>query len=144
MPGNSCCGNLPNAIPIRSAFQAEQRLSQIPEVTSTLTQIGGQTRAFRGGSVGEANVAQVQVTVESDRPTREFFPAMREAMALIPDADVTVTMDRAVLDNINLFQTTIEDAVADGSAKVNGDAAKFGEFLAMLDTFELYFNIVAP
>ncbi len=75
-----------------AAARAEALLSEIPEISSTLTQIGGQTRGFRGGSVGEVNVAQIQITVESEQPTRALFPALRQRMAAIPDADVTVTL----------------------------------------------------
>jgi len=75
-----------------AAARAESMLSDIPEITSTLTQVGGQSRAFRGGSVGEVTVAQIQVTVESEQPTRALFPTLRERMAVIPDADVTVTL----------------------------------------------------
>ena len=60
------------------------------------------------------------------------------------NADVSVTMDRAVLDDINLRVTTIEEAVASGNVQISGDANKFNQFLALLDTFELYFNIVTP
>jgi len=75
-----------------AAARAEGMLSDIPEITSTLTQVGGQSRAFRGGSVGEVTVAQIQVTVESEQPTRALFSTLRERMAVIPDADVTVTL----------------------------------------------------
>ncbi|MBW2242024.1 MAG: MBL fold metallo-hydrolase [Deltaproteobacteria bacterium] len=59
-------------------------------------------------------------------------------------ADATVTLDRAVLDEINLGETTFDQAVSDGKAKVEGNSAKFGEFLALLDRFEFWFNIVTP
>lgn len=60
------------------------------------------------------------------------------------EADATVTLDRAVLDDINLGQTTMMDAIADGSVTVDGDQAKVDEFLGLLDTFEFWFNIVTP
>ena len=63
---------------------------------------------------------------------------------LTPDADVTVTLDRSVLDEINLGNITFDEAVASGDATVEGSADTFREFLGMLDTFELYFNIVTP
>ncbi|MGD8727044.1 MAG: efflux RND transporter permease subunit, partial [Gemmatimonadales bacterium] len=77
------------------AARAEHLLSDVPEITSTLSQVGGQSRGFGSGSVGEVNVAQVQVTVESELPTRAFFPALRERMAAIPDADVTVSLTQS-------------------------------------------------
>jgi alkyl sulfatase BDS1-like metallo-beta-lactamase superfamily hydrolase len=63
---------------------------------------------------------------------------------LTDGADVSVTMDRALLDKINLGETTVDAAVADGSVGVEGDAAKFGQFISLLDSFELYYNIVTP
>jgi len=78
----------------RAAELAEIALGEIPEVASTLTQIGGGSSGF--GASGEVNVAQIQVTVESDRPTWDLLPPMRERMAAIPDADVTVTLTESM------------------------------------------------
>lgn len=88
----------PGTPPERSsqvAARAESLLADIPEITSTLTHIGGQSRSFGGGSVSEVNVAQIQVTVESDLPTTDFIPQFRERMAEIPDADVTVALTQS-------------------------------------------------
>jgi HAE1 family hydrophobic/amphiphilic exporter-1 len=74
----------------RAAAMAETALREIPEVTTTLTQIGGSSSGF--GAAGEVNVAQIQVTIESDRPTWDLIPPIREKMATIPDADVTVAL----------------------------------------------------
>ena len=60
------------------------------------------------------------------------------------NADATVTLDRASLDNIMLGETTLDKAVADGKVKVTGDSAKLGQLVSMLDTFEFWFNIVTP
>jgi alkyl sulfatase BDS1-like metallo-beta-lactamase superfamily hydrolase len=60
------------------------------------------------------------------------------------DADATVTLDRAVLDNINLGQVTMMDAISDGSVSVDGDQTKVETFVGLLDTFEFWFNIVTP
>jgi HAE1 family hydrophobic/amphiphilic exporter-1 len=79
-----------------AAAMAEAALAEIPEITSVLTQIGGRARGFRGSSVGEVNVAQIQVTVESKLPTEEILPVIREKMAAIPDADVTVALTESV------------------------------------------------
>jgi len=58
--------------------------------------------------------------------------------------DATVILNRTVLDDINLVQTTIDQAITDGKAKIDGNADKFKEFLSLLDTFEFWFNIVTP
>jgi alkyl sulfatase BDS1-like metallo-beta-lactamase superfamily hydrolase len=59
-------------------------------------------------------------------------------------ADAAVTLDRTVLDSINLGQTSIDQAITEGQVMIDGDSAKFGEFIALLDTFEFWFNIVTP
>ncbi len=91
---------LPPGTPVErtseAAAMAEAAIGEIPEVASVLTQIGGQGRAFRGGSVGEVNVAQIQVTVESELPTEDIIPLIREKAALVPDADVTVNLTESV------------------------------------------------
>jgi HAE1 family hydrophobic/amphiphilic exporter-1 len=79
----------------RTAEAAEAALRDFPEITSILTQIGGASGAFMGGSAGDVNVARLQVTVESDQPTQAIFPRIRETMAMIPDADVTVTLTQS-------------------------------------------------
>jgi len=73
------------------AARAESLLVQVPEVGSTLIQIGGAGRGFAVGQ-GTANVAQIQVTIDSDEPTAAILPRLRELMAAIPDADVTVVV----------------------------------------------------
>lgn len=60
------------------------------------------------------------------------------------EADATVTLDRTVLDGINLGQTTMMDAIAGGSATVGGDAQKVEDVAGLLDTFEVWLNIVKP
>jgi alkyl sulfatase BDS1-like metallo-beta-lactamase superfamily hydrolase len=59
-------------------------------------------------------------------------------------ADATVVIPRATLDDINLRQTTIEKAIESGAVQLAGDASMFGEFIALLDVFDVYFNIVTP
>ena len=60
------------------------------------------------------------------------------------DADATVTMDRAVLDSINLGQTTIADAMLEGTVDVEGNPLKLVEFLGLIDRFDPWFNVVTP
>jgi alkyl sulfatase BDS1-like metallo-beta-lactamase superfamily hydrolase len=59
-------------------------------------------------------------------------------------ADATVTMDRAVLDDINLGVVTLDQVVADGGVTVEGDAEKAREFVGLLDSFDFWFEIVRP
>ncbi|KPK82048.1 MAG: hypothetical protein AMS25_03985 [Gemmatimonas sp. SM23_52] len=77
------------------AARADSLLSEMPEVSSTLVRIGGSGRRFGRTSTG-VNVAEIQVTVESDLPTEALLPSMRERMAAIPDAEVTVVMSETM------------------------------------------------
>ena len=60
------------------------------------------------------------------------------------DADATVTIDRALLDRINLGQTTIMEAMQDGNVTVDGNPLKLVEFLGLIDRFDPWFNVVTP
>lgn len=59
-------------------------------------------------------------------------------------ANATVTLDRAILDQINLGETTLMGAIESGSASVDGDVQKVEDFVGLLDTFEFWFDIVTP
>ncbi|ADU34375.1 alkyl/aryl-sulfatase [Variovorax paradoxus] len=59
-------------------------------------------------------------------------------------ADATVTLSRATLDAITLKETSFPAAVLTGKVKIDGDRAKLGELMAMLDTFEPMFPVVEP
>jgi HAE1 family hydrophobic/amphiphilic exporter-1 len=86
---------LPPGTPIERtaevARRAEYFLQEIPEVTDLLTTIGG-----GGGGMfsmgGDVNQVSIQATVESDLPTEGFLPRFRELLAVLPDAEVTVTL----------------------------------------------------
>jgi alkyl sulfatase BDS1-like metallo-beta-lactamase superfamily hydrolase len=61
-----------------------------------------------------------------------------------PNADATLTLTRATLNDINLGKIAFEKEIAAGHIVVNGDGRKFGELMGMLDTFKGDFNIVTP
>ena len=61
-----------------------------------------------------------------------------------PQADVSLTMDKATLNAIQLKEITLEKAVADGKLKISGNPAVFEDFMASLDNFNFWFNIVTP
>jgi alkyl sulfatase BDS1-like metallo-beta-lactamase superfamily hydrolase len=63
---------------------------------------------------------------------------------LAPDADLSVTLTRAALDNITLGESTFEDEVAAGAIALDGDEALLAELIAMLDTFTPDFPMVTP
>lgn len=61
-----------------------------------------------------------------------------------PQADVSVTMSKAVLDRISLRQLDFATAIKQGDIKLDGDAQRFKAMLGMLVSFEPSFNIVTP
>ncbi len=60
------------------------------------------------------------------------------------NADCTVTLTRQVLNEIIVGKTDLPGKLASGEIKVDGDKAKLGELLSLMDKFDLWFNIVTP
>jgi alkyl sulfatase BDS1-like metallo-beta-lactamase superfamily hydrolase len=48
------------------------------------------------------------------------------------------------MNEIQLGQMTLEEAIDSGAIKLKGDKAVVTNFFAMLDNFEYWFNIVTP
>jgi len=65
-----------------------------------------------------------------------------ERPAVNPDA--SLTMNKSVLDDIQLGTTTLDAAIAKGDIKVEGDKGKVKEFFSLLDVYPFWFNIVTP
>ncbi|MFO6421950.1 alkyl/aryl-sulfatase [Motilimonas sp. KMU-193] len=63
---------------------------------------------------------------------------------VIDKPSVGLTLTKAKLDEIQLGQTTMEQAVVAGDVKIEGDAKVFEDFVGMLDNFNFWFNIVTP
>ncbi len=59
-----------------------------------------------------------------------------------PDAALTLT--RATLNDILLQQATMQDKIASGEVKLEGDPGKLAELFGLMDDFEPWFNIVTP
>jgi len=66
------------------------------------------------------------------------------ADAQTDNADVTLTLARATLDEISLQKTNFAEALNSGRIAVAGDAAKLTGLLDMLDTFAPDFPVVEP
>lgn len=79
---------------------------------------------------------QYAVTIENG--------VLNHAPALEPGADATLTIAKRELDKIQLKQLTMQQALAAGTARLDGRAAAFGELMALLDDFPFWFNIVTP
>lgn len=58
--------------------------------------------------------------------------------------DVTLTLSKQTLDDIQLGQGTLEQKIASGEIKVQGDQQTFSDFVGLLDKFNFWFNIVTP
>jgi len=61
-----------------------------------------------------------------------------------PQADASVTMDRATLDAISLQRLTFPEALQAGRLQVQGRPAALLELLGMVDRFERMFAVVGP
>ena len=59
-------------------------------------------------------------------------------------ADASLTMTRSALNEIALGEATLAEKLAAGEANIDGNPEKLAEFLALLDAFEFWFNIVTP
>ncbi|MED5812744.1 alkyl sulfatase dimerization domain-containing protein [Mycolicibacterium sp. 050232] len=66
------------------------------------------------------------------------------APAPVPNANVTVTLDKATLDDIQLGNVKLEDAISQNKVTIDGNRGSFDEFMGLLDTFPFWFNIVTP
>ena len=60
------------------------------------------------------------------------------------DADATLTLTRATLDEISLRKTTFASALQSGQIAIAGKKEKLAELLAMLDDFPIRFAVVEP
>ncbi|ABI40131.1 beta-lactamase domain protein [Shewanella sp. MR-4] len=58
--------------------------------------------------------------------------------------NVTLTLKKSVLDDVQLGNITLEKAIANGDIQLNGDKEVFKDFVGMLDNFNFWFNIVTP
>lgn len=62
---------------------------------------------------------------------------------LAEGADATITLTQPQLEALGAGQKGVEDLLAEG-AEIKGDAALIADWLALHDTFDLWFDIVTP
>ncbi|RAV18412.1 alkyl/aryl-sulfatase [Mycolicibacterium sp. GF69] len=62
----------------------------------------------------------------------------------VPNADANITLTKAKLDDIQLGNVKLDDAIKSGDVKIDGQQQSFNDFLGLLDTFPFWFNIVTP
>ena len=60
----------------------------------------------------------------------------------LPNADASIVISRADLNDVMLGTVTMEKQIVAGKAKLSGDHQKLANFVSCLDTFEFWFNIV--
>ncbi|MBO7910512.1 alkyl sulfatase dimerization domain-containing protein [Vibrio splendidus] len=58
--------------------------------------------------------------------------------------DVSLTLSKKTLDDIQLGTVSLESSVANGDLVIEGDSQVFKDFMNMLDSFKFWFNIVTP
>jgi alkyl sulfatase BDS1-like metallo-beta-lactamase superfamily hydrolase len=80
---------------------------------------------------------QHEMTLE--RGVLTHRPAWRE-----PQADATISVDRATLEAVLTGRRELPEVLAAGEIAVEGDAAKLGELLGLLDQPDPAFAIVTP
>ncbi|WP_095148325.1 alkyl/aryl-sulfatase [Pseudomonas sp. Irchel s3a18] len=61
-----------------------------------------------------------------------------------PQADASISMNKATLEQIALKQLDFPTAIQKGLVKLQGDGKKLGLLLGSLDTFSPQFNVVTP
>lgn len=59
-------------------------------------------------------------------------------------ADVTLKLSMKTMNSVQLGEATFDQLIKDGKIKIKGDKKVFDDFMAMLDTFKFWFNIVTP
>jgi alkyl sulfatase BDS1-like metallo-beta-lactamase superfamily hydrolase len=69
---------------------------------------------------------------------------LNHAAKPVNKADARITVSKATLDQIQLKETTMEQAIASGALKIQGRREAFGEFMGLLDDYQFWFNIVTP
>ncbi len=60
------------------------------------------------------------------------------------DADVSLTLDRATLNEVIAGKLKVEQGVTGGKIKLDGDPKKFEEFTGLLDSFDPWYQVVMP
>lgn len=62
----------------------------------------------------------------------------------VKDPDVSIKIDRKVLNEIILKEATLDDKIQSGEVVIQGNREKLDELISCLDTFDFWFNIVEP
>jgi alkyl sulfatase BDS1-like metallo-beta-lactamase superfamily hydrolase len=107
---------------------------------------------FVGVRVNAARARGLTITVDWVFPdVNERWSSVLQHCALSyacegrpPRADVTVTIDRSVVDEVMRQKLTMDEAAAAGRLRLDGDAQAFLRMWSVLDRFDPMFPIVDP
>ncbi|MGM8892300.1 alkyl sulfatase C-terminal domain-containing protein, partial [Psychrobacter sp. 1Y1] len=62
----------------------------------------------------------------------------------VDNPDVALEMSMKTMNSIQLKELSFDEAIKNGDVKITGDKQQFKAFLAMLDDFNFWFNVVTP
>ncbi len=62
----------------------------------------------------------------------------------IPNANARISLSKSTLDDVQLGNTTLDQAVSTNDVSIDGQQESLNEFIVLLDTFPFWFNIVTP
>lgn len=62
----------------------------------------------------------------------------------VPGADASLRLTKATMNEIQMGNVKLEDAVKSNDVTVDGNRGAVDEFVGLLDTFPMWFNIVTP
>jgi alkyl sulfatase BDS1-like metallo-beta-lactamase superfamily hydrolase len=60
----------------------------------------------------------------------------------VPDVELSLT--RAVLNDVLLQKSDVQEKISSGDIMIEGEAEKLAELFALMDEFDAWFNIVTP
>jgi alkyl sulfatase BDS1-like metallo-beta-lactamase superfamily hydrolase len=102
--------------------------------------------AIDGAKAGDRRLTLAMVLPDIDERWTLMLRhgALTHRTGVAPEAEMTLTVDRAKLDLVLTAQANLEELVKDGTAEVEGDAQVLPELLGLLDNFEFWFDIVTP
>ena len=102
---------------------------------------------LNGEKAGDENIALNWVFTDTDEQVllRLSSGALNHVIGRIDDhADATITLTRGALNRFILGQSTLDDEAAGGEISVSPDIAPLDTLLGLLDSFDLWFNIIEP
>ncbi|WP_250657735.1 alkyl/aryl-sulfatase [Alkalimarinus coralli] len=82
--------------------------------------------------------------IDSKRTLTVENSVLNHTQKQVKKADVSLVMTMSLMNRIQLKEVTFDEAIKSGDIKLTGDKAVFDNFMAMLDDYSFWFNIVIP